>query len=240
MSTTVRIALVGDFSPDVTAHRAIPAVLQISAQRLGIRVMPEWIHTSTIGPAAEQVAECDAIWCVPGSPYANMAGALAAIRLARELSRPYLGTCAGFQHAVLEYARNVLGYDQAEHGETEPDATMPVIARLTCSLVEKSGEIFLREGCRLRTIYGTDRAEEQYHCNYGLNPAYVECMTQGDRLRVSATDARGEVRAIELEGHRFFIATLFQPERSGLHGIEHPLITAFLASVLTPRVPLSR
>jgi CTP synthase (UTP-ammonia lyase) len=159
-----------------------------------------------------------------------MAGALAAIRLARESSRPYLGTCGGFQHAVLEFARNVLGYGQAEHAETAPDAEMRIIAPLSCSLVEKSGEIFLREGSRLRAIYGADRAEEQYHCNYGLNPKYAALFTDAAPLRVAATDAAGEVRAVELEGHPFFIATLFQPERSGLGGIEHPLVTAFLAA----------
>jgi CTP synthase (UTP-ammonia lyase) len=230
MSKTLRIALVGDFDPNVTAHRAIPLALQRSAQKLGIQVKPQWVHTSSIGPKAEEVADYAAVWCVPASPYANMAGALAAIRLARVSSRPFLGTCGGFQHAVLEYARNVLGSGQAEHEETAPDADMPVIARLTCSLVEKSGEIFFRDGSRLRTIYGADRAEEEYHCNYGLNPEYARFFAGENPLRICATDAAGEARAVELEGHRFFIATLFQPERSGLRGIEHPLVTAFLAA----------
>ncbi len=230
MSKILRIALVGDFDPDVTAHRAIPLALQRSAQTLGIEVKPQWVHTSSIGPKAEEVAEYAAVWCVPASPYANMAGALAAIRLARESSRPFLGTCGGFQHAVLEFARNVLGYGQAEHAEIAPEADMPIIARLTCSLVEKSGEIFFRDSSRLRTIYGADRAEEAYHCNYGLNPEYAPLFAGEHPLRICAIDAAGEVRALELKDHRFFIATLFQPERTGLRGIEHPLITAFLAA----------
>jgi CTP synthase (UTP-ammonia lyase) len=150
--------------------------------------------------------------------------------MARETSRPFLGTCGGFQHAILEYARNVLGYGHAENAETAPDADMPIIARLSCSLMEKTRDIFLRDGSRLRAIYGAGRAEEQYHCNYGLNPKYAELFTGATPLRVAATDAAGEVRAIELEGHCFFIATLFQPERSGLRGIEHPIITAFLSA----------
>jgi CTP synthase (UTP-ammonia lyase) len=230
MAKILRIALVGDFDPSVTAHRAIPLALQLSAQKLGIQVKPEWVHTSAIGPTAEEVAGHAAIWSVPASPYANMAGALAAIRIARESSRPFLGTCGGFQHAVLEYARNVLAYAQAEHAEASPDADMPIITRLTCSLVEKSGESFLRHGSRLQTIYGTDRVVEHYHCNYGLNPEYGGWFADDKPLRIAATDASGEVRAVELEGHHFFIATLFQPERSGLREIEHPLVTAFLAA----------
>jgi len=230
MSVTVRIALIGDFDPAVTAHRAIPEALQLSALRLGVKVAPEWLATDSIGPTAEQVSRHAAVWCVPGSPYANMAGALAAIRLARESLRPFLGTCGGFQHAILEYARNVLGLREADHAETAPAAMMPVIAPLACSLLEKSEDIFLQEGSRLRDIYLSSRAKEQYHCNYGLNPEYVELFAVSSGLRIAATGAAGEVRAVELAGRPFFIATLFQPERSGLRGVEHPLITAFLAA----------
>ena len=62
------------------------------------------------------------MWCVPGSPYHSAEGALAAIRFAREKRRVFLGTCGGFQHALIEFARNVLGVSQAEHAETAPTA----------------------------------------------------------------------------------------------------------------------
>jgi CTP synthase (UTP-ammonia lyase) len=229
MAEVMRIALVGDFDPAVTAHRAIPEALRLSAQRLGVEVASEWVHTTTIGATAQELAGHAAVWCVPASPYANTAGALAAIRYARESLRPFLGTCGGFQHAILEYARNVLGYGAAEHAETVPDAAMPVIARLTCSLVEKRGSVRLIEGSRLRAIYGTAEADEGYHCNYGLNPAYEGLFSEPAGLRVAARDTAGEVRAVELAGHPFFIATLFQPERSSLHGLDHPLINTFVA-----------
>ena len=231
MGNVVRIALIGDFDPAVTAHRAIPRALQISAGPLGVEVAPDWIHTSTIGrTSAERLTHYNAVWCVPASPYASMDGALSAIRFARESPCPFLGTCGGFQHAILEYVRNVLGHSAADHTETAPDAIMPVISRLSCSLVEKTGEIFLREGSRLREIYGTSQVNEQYHCNFGLNPEYQRLLSDG--LRVAAFDMAGEFRAVELTGHPFFIATLFQPERSGLRGIEHPLVTAFLAAAM--------
>jgi CTP synthase (UTP-ammonia lyase) len=128
----------------------------------------------------------------------------------------------------LEYVRNVLGYSAADHVETAPEAAMPVIARLTCSLVEKSGGVRLADGSRLRAVYGTAEASEGYHCNYGLNPAYERLLCDPDGLRVAARDSVGEVRAVELAQHPFFIATLFQPERSGLRGVDHPLINAFV------------
>jgi CTP synthase (UTP-ammonia lyase) len=231
MVRPVRIALVGDFDPEVTAHRAIPEALQLSAIRLGLDVAPAWVYTSAITPPTPpKLSEFAAVWCVPASPYASMDGALAAVRFARESGRPFLGTCGGFQHAVLEYVRNVLGHREADHAETSPQATMPVISRLTCSLIERTGTVFFRDGSRLRQIYGTGQANEEYHCNYGVNPAYARLFTDSAGLCVSACDAAGEVRAVELVGHPFFIATLFQPERSAFRRAEQPLITAFVAA----------
>jgi CTP synthase (UTP-ammonia lyase) len=227
---SVRIALVGDFDPAVTAHRAIPEALRLSGQRLGIEVAYEWVHTTAIVNAATRLTDHTGVWCVPASPYASTAGALAAIRYARESMRPFLGTCGGFQHAILEYARNVLGHVGAEHAETAPDAAMPLIARLTCSLVEKQGTVRFTDASRLWAIYGADEAEEGYHCNYGLNPAFERLLCDRTGLMVAARESGGEVRAVELVGHPFFIATLFQPERSSLRGEDHPLITAFVAA----------
>lgn len=158
---TVRVGLIGDFDPNVVAHQAIPRALRLSAERLGISVDPTWKHTSTLG--ADMSAQLDkfaGIWCVPASPYANTEGALAAIRYVRESRRPFLGTCGGFQHVLLEYARNVLGRAEADHAETSPDAAMPLISRLTCSLVEQRGKVTFSKDSRLRTVYGADHAEE--------------------------------------------------------------------------------
>jgi CTP synthase (UTP-ammonia lyase) len=230
MGSSVRIALVGDYNQAVLAHQAIPVALQLSAQRLSAAVAPVWMHTAELkGDCQTQLGDFAGVWCVPASPYANTHGALAAIRLARTSGLPFLGTCGGFQHALLEYARNVLGLDQADHAELSPGTEMPLIARLSCALVEKTGTITFTPASRLRAIYGTDRADEGYHCSYGLNPAY-ERLFHGGALKVAGRDAAGEVRAIELTGHPFFTATLFQPERAALAGREHPLISAFVAA----------
>jgi CTP synthase (UTP-ammonia lyase) len=228
----VRIGLVGDYDPTVIAHRAIPEALALAGKHLGRALEVTWVPTAELGPdVPAQLAGFAAIWCVPASPYANTDGALAAIRFARESGRPFLGTCGGFQHALLEYARQVLGHRHADHAETHPEAGMPLIARLSCSLVEKSGRIVFQEGSRLRAIYGAPEAEESYHCNYGLNPAY-EGLLKGGALRVSGRDQAGEVRAVELDEHPFFLATLFQPERAALRGRAHPLVNAYAAAAV--------
>jgi CTP synthase (UTP-ammonia lyase) len=152
------------------------------------------------------------------------------IRFARMQKRPFLGTCGGFQHALLEYAQAVWDMEAA-HAETNPEAEDPVIAPLVCSLVDVSGPLRFERGSRLRAIYGRDSADEEYHCNYGLNPRYAQRLLD-DPLEIAARDADGAVRAVELRDHPFFIGTLFQPERAALRGQAPPLVKAFVEAIV--------
>jgi CTP synthase (UTP-ammonia lyase) len=226
MTTAIRIGLIGDYDAAVLAHRAIPRALALAGDAVAAPVHYEWIPTQEIQDAS-RVSGFDGLWCVPASPYRSMDGALRAIRFAREQGRPFLGTCGGFQHAILEYARHVLGWTDAEHAETMPGAARPVIKPLTCALVEKTDTIRFNQGSILATAYGCLEATEGYHCNYGINPVFLSAIVSGP-LRVCAEDRLGEVRAVELEGHPFFVATLFQPERAALSGKTPPVVAAFI------------
>lgn len=236
---TLRIALIGDYNPEVTAHRAIPLALQLAGSKVGYDVVPVWCHTAELREAPTQLTAFDGLWCVPASPYASMENALNAIRFAREQSVPFLGTCGGFQHAIIEYARNVRGLSCADHAETNPAGGQLVIAPLLCSLVEASQEITTAEGSLVRRAYGSERIVEQYRCRYGLNPAFRDTLFD-DELWPTAHDENGEVRAVELRSHPFFVATLFQPERRALVGEAPPIAMAFLGAVLAERDLLAR
>jgi CTP synthase (UTP-ammonia lyase) len=169
------------------------------------------------------------VWCVPASPYENTAGAIAAIRFARETRRPFLGTCGGFQHAMLEYAQAVWRID-AMHAEVNSNAVDPVIAPLMCALVEVKGALHFEPGSRLAKIYGSPTATEEYHCSFGLNPLYAARLASGP-LKVAARDEEGSVRAVELDGYPFYVGTLFQPERAALRNQLPPLVKAFVAAI---------
>lgn len=225
MARTLRVALVGDFDPSVVAHQAIPKALALAGA-----VEPVWIHTASITDPGGQFADFDGIWCVPASPYANTDGALNAIRYARESGRPFLGTCGGFQHALLEYARNVCGMPGAEHAETHPAAAVALIAPLSCSLVEQSEEIQLARGSRFSQAYGCPVINEGYHCDYGLNREYEPRIFCGG-LRATAHGTNGEVRGVVLAGHPFYVAALFQPERRALRGEAPPIVAAFVGAM---------
>ena len=233
MTTTIRIGLIGDYDAAVVAHQAIPRALALAAHAANASVECEWIPTEEIRDVS-RIAGFEGLWCVPASPYRSLEGALRAIRFAREEGRPFLGTCGGFQHAILEYARHVLGWEDAEHAETKPGAARSVITPLTCALVEKTDTIYFQQGSILAAAYGRLEATEGYHCRYGINPTFLSAIVSGP-LRVSAKDRAGEVRAVELEGHPFFVATLFQPERAALTGKIPPVVAAFVRATSVMR-----
>ncbi len=224
----VRIALVGDYDRRVIAHQAIPLALQQAARRAepgGVSCEFDWKHTSTLGPVLDGY---HGVWCVPASPYASEAAAMGAIRWAREHNVPFLGTCGGFQHAVLEFARHLLGLAQAAHAETAGDRSeCLVVSRLSCSLVEVEQAVWAVPGSRLDALYGPGEIRFGYHCNFGFNRKF-EADFAAAGMRVAARDAEGDVRAMELAGHPFFIGTLFQPERLALKNVESPLVNAFV------------
>jgi CTP synthase (UTP-ammonia lyase) len=227
----IRIGLVGDFDSKVIAHQAINAFFALWNASNSPRIEPVWTATDTIIPGKESVlGKFQSIWCVPASPYKSTDGALWAIQYARTQCIPFLGTCGGFQHALLEYARNVLHLNSANHTELAPATEFPLLHRMQCSLVEKSQKILATGKGRFASWYGASEGSEQFHCSYGLNPAY-ENLFENSPLQITARSEDNEVRAIELTGHPFFLATLFQPERKALAGQLHPLVFAFLSNV---------
>ena len=228
-----RIALIGDFSDDVVAHRAIPRALELASAAESQPVEWVWVHTTALKNPAKDLDGYSAIWVVPGSPYADMDGALDAIRWAREVRRPALGSCGGFQHMLVEFARNCAGIAGADHGETNPAGEDLVVAALSCSLVNKTGALRFATGSRLRTWYGRDAVSEGYNCSFGLNAAY-RARLEAAGLRFTAFDDEGELRAAELPEsvHPFFIGTLFQSERAALRGETPPLARALIRAAV--------
>jgi CTP synthase (UTP-ammonia lyase) len=234
---TIRVALIGDHDESVLAHKAIPQALELAGASLDRPIEWEWLHTTSILPATvRSLRTFDCAWCVPASPYQSESGALNAIRFAREEGLPFLGTCGGCQHAILEYARNVLGLTDAQHAESHPDALLPLIAPLACALVETTGAIRLAADTMIRRIYGKDVIQEGYHCSFGLNPG-LEHLLAGSALKITGRDGQGEARAFELADRPFHLMTQFQPERSALTGILPPVVAAFIAAAA--REPLS-
>jgi len=141
----------------------------------------------------------------------------------------FLGTCGGFQHVVLEYARNVCGLAGAAHQYYDPQGTELVLTALPCSLGGQVMRVRLESGTLAARIFARPEVFEEYYCNYGINPDYEERMRDSG-LVISARDADGAPRIVELPRLNFFIASLFVPQTSSLEERPHPLISAFVAA----------
>lgn len=134
--------------------------------------------------------------------------------------------CGGFQHALLEYARNVCGLTSAGHAENSSDPGDALIVPLACSLVGHEGAVRVTAGSLAERALGTERTVERYRCEYGLSPAFLGLL-RDHGMRFSGADENDEVRIAELAAHPFFLVTLFQPELAGDGTRAHPIIKAF-------------
>jgi CTP synthase (UTP-ammonia lyase) len=231
----ISIGVIGEHDPGNETHVATDDALGHSATALGVGVDATWVSTEMVtGPA--DVEPFDGLLIAPGSPYRSLEGALRAIEHARRDDVPLLGTCGGLQHVIIELARNVLGIDEAQHAEYDPYASTLFVTPLSCSLAGQTLEVAVAPGTRAAQAYGSTTATERYYCNFGLNPARHDDLVSAG-VRVSGTDASGEVRIIELPDHRFFLATLFVPQANSTLVRPHPLVTAFV--VAAARLPVA-
>src|SRR5690349_5880634 len=218
---TAKLALVGDRSPSVRAHGRIPLLIDALRRREGLVLDPYWIPSTE----ADDLQAFDGIWVVPGSPYSDPDKVVNAVRTAREREIPFLGTCGGFQHAILELAETLAGIETPRHAEYGIEEGA-IIVELECSLVGHEGPITYTPGTLIQRIAGVDRSLERYHCSYGIEPGSVATLEQAGVV-FGAHDDDGAPRALELPGHPFFLGTLFQPELAGDGTRAHPVIRAF-------------
>jgi len=239
MSDAVRIGILGDFNPEYRSHHATNDSLQHAAAKLNLAVESEWIPTPRLlEPNATKLLESFAgLWGSPGSPYSSFEGMLHGIKFARERDWPFLGTCGGFQYALIELARNVLGVKDADSAENNSGSKNIVIYPVECAVSDRppnapklSGlvaEIRLRPGSYLQSYYSQEIIAEEFFCNFEVNPEFEWAPVEAG-FPIVARGMRGEIRAIESPTHRFYVATLFQPQRSSKPGAPHPLVLAFV------------
>jgi CTP synthase (UTP-ammonia lyase) len=235
----IRIGILGDFNPEFRSHHATNDSLQHAARKLGITVESVWLPTlSLLEPNAAGILESfDGLWASPGSPYRSFDGMLKGIEFARVHDWPFLATCGGFQYTLIECARNVLGLKEATTSEEDPNSASAIIYPISCAVPNRGAgapklsgtvpQIRLRPGSYLARHYGREIIEEEFFCNYEVNPDF-EWTAMEAGFPVVARGANEECRAIESPVHLFFIATLFQPQLSSRPRNPHPLIVAFV------------
>ena len=206
--------LLGDRDPSALTHRELDASIAL----LPAHIHARWVMTDSV--EASQVGKADGVWVVPGSPYRNDAAVYGAITFARTSGQPLLGTCAGFQYVVVEFARNVAGIADAEHAETAPAAQNRVVDRLTCSLVGQERTIKAIAGTKLASICGQQPFVGFHWCNFGLAPAFLRRLSSTGwscpPLQMTQAWKRSNYRNIPFSSRRYFNRRLALPrtERS--------------------------
>jgi CTP synthase (UTP-ammonia lyase) len=241
----LQIGILGDFNPDLRNHRATNDSLRHAGEAMRLQVSANWLPTESLADRArtDVLTRQDAILAAPGSPFRSMHGMLAGIEFARRRGVPFLGTCGGFQYALIEYARNVLGLAGANTEENEDRPAHAIITPVSCPVPVRgpgaprlSGvcRISIRPSTRMARIAGGLSAQEEYFCNFEVNPKYVSDFERAG-LVFSAFGENGEVRAAEIPSHPFYLATLFQPQLGSAEGNPHPVIGAFLEAAASCR-----
>jgi CTP synthase (UTP-ammonia lyase) len=222
MNSVIRIGVLGDFNPQNPTHVATNDGIQHAAEALDQAFETVWLPTDE----SHDYNSFHAFFCSPGSPYRSLEGALEGIRYARENNVPFIGTCGGCQHLILEYARNVMRFTDAAHAEYDPYASRLFLTPLSCLLAGKTMEVAVKAGSKAAQALRSTQSLERYYCNFGLNPEYREAVEKAG-LAVTGTDHDGEVRIVELPSHPFFMGTLFVPQARSTKDNPHPIVAEF-------------
>jgi CTP synthase (UTP-ammonia lyase) len=227
VSIVLAVGVMGERDGSSPPQRALDDAIQHAASSLDLNVTVAWVATGQIARDASAALEKYAgLWAAPGS-LESVDGALEGIRFARAAGRPFFGTCGGFQHAVLEFAKNVLGFDDAAHEAYDPSASRLFLTTLACSIKGQAMPVRLSANSRAHSAYGRADAVEEYYCSSGINPEYQDVLQLGG-LRITGWDEGAEPRIVEIDTHPFYMATLFVPQTISTPTTPHPLVTAFV------------
>ncbi|MFC6718153.1 glutamine hydrolyzing CTP synthase [Natrialbaceae archaeon GCM10025810] len=235
----VDIALVGKYDLE-DAYMSIHESLKHAGFELGVEVDVHWVDADEMADHhTERLERADGIIVPGGFGMRGTEGKIEAVQYARENEVPFLGLCLGFQMAVVEYARNVLGLEDAHSAEMEPDTPHPVIDILPEQYeVENMGGT-MRLGEHVTVIepetlayelYEDTSCSERHRHRYEVNPEYFDDF-EDEPLIFSGT-AGNRMEILELEGHPFFFGTQFHPEYTSRPGRPSPPFLGLVEAVI--------
>ncbi|MFC6990701.1 CTP synthase [Haladaptatus sp. GCM10025707] len=238
-SGSVKIALVGKYALE-DAYISIHESLKHAGLDQGVDVDILWVDSDEMAEDhMERLHDADGIVVPGGFGSRGTQGKIKAIRYAREHDIPFLGLCLGFQLAVIEYARNVLGLNGADSTEMEPETPHPVIDLLPeqYDLEDLGGtmrlgahETQITPNTLASEVYGGTSCVERHRHRYEVNPNYIDQL-EADDLTFSGK-ANNRMEILELAGHPYFFGTQFHPEFKSRPGRASPPFVGLVKAVL--------
>lgn len=239
----VTVALVGKYVELTDAYKSIREAFIHGGVANETKVKIVSIHSEKVNDenAAEMLAGVDGILVAPGFGNRGVEGKIAAIRYARENNVPFFGICLGMQCAVIEFARNVLGYKDANSAEMNPDTEHRVIDIMAEQKhIMNMGHTMrlgaypcrLEKGSKLAEMYGSEMISERHRHRYEFNNKYLdEFQSRGMKVAGRNPDAN-LVEAVELDAHPWFVGVQFHPEYKSTVAKPHPLFAGFVKAML--------
>ena len=240
-SKRVDIALVGKYVELPDAYKSIIESFVHAGAMNDCKVKLHLIAAEKVTPdtVQELLGSMSGIMVAPGSGARGIDGKLTAVKYARENNVPFFGICLGMQCAVIEFARNVLGYENANSTEMEP-TQCPVIDVMEAQKDMADGSTMRRGAypCHLDPhskvcrAYNATTIEERHHHRYEFNNDYLDEFEAAGMRAVGMNPETGLVEVMELDNHPWFVATQYHPEYSSNVLNPHPLFVAFVGASL--------
>lgn len=240
---TTTIGIVGKYVQLHDAYLSVMEALRHAGYALGAKVQIEWIDSETLTEQNYEnaLSPLDGILVPGGFGGRGIEGMILAAKYARETGKPYFGICLGMQIAVIEFARNVLGYADANSREFDECSEHKVIDFMDgqSDEIDKGGTLRLgaypckiAENTTMRSCYQSDLISERHRHRYEFNNAY-RTETEGAGMRISGLSPdRKLVEAVELTDRAFFVGVQYHPEFKSRPNKAHPLFKGFVQASL--------
>ncbi|MEM4254843.1 MAG: CTP synthase [Candidatus Norongarragalinales archaeon] len=239
--TEKTIAVVGKYATTRDTYMSVFEALQHAALNNGVKLNAVLIDSEKVEAGTQKLGEFDGFVVPGGFGERGVEGIIQTVRYAREKNIPYLGLCYGLQLAIIESARNVLGWKDAHTTEIDPSTKHPVICLLPeqHSVEEKGGtmrlgayEVKVEKGTLAFECYESEKIHKRFRHRYEINPDLIPDLEKAGWV-FSGRDPKREIRKIgELKGHKFLIGSQYHPEFDSRLEQPEPLFDGFVKALL--------
>ncbi|MCF0050883.1 CTP synthase [Dyadobacter sp. LJ53] len=240
---SIRIGLVGKYVELHDAYKSIVESFIHAGAANECKVNIEWIHSESLTAenAVEKLEDLDGVLVAPGFGERGIEGKIAAIQYVRENNIPFFGICLGMQMAVIEYARNVIGWNGAHSVEMDANTDHPVIHLMKDQkdVSNKGGTMRLGAyPCKIKKdslasrIYGKTNISERHRHRYEFNNKYLKDFEEKGLVATGINPDNNLVEMVELPGHPFYIGVQFHPELKSTVMNPHPIFVNFVSAAL--------
>ncbi len=247
----ITVGLVGKYVELKDSYKSIAEALIHAGAMNETKVNVIWISSESLvdGDYQKKLSDLDGILVAPGFGERGIEGKINAVKYARENKVPFFGICLGMQCAVIEYARNVLGLEDAHSSEMNPETTNPVIDLMEeqKTVTNKGGTMRLgayacklEKGSLAHHIYGKLNIQERHRHRYEFNNAYLEQFKAAGMIPTGINPESNLVEIVELKDHPYFIGVQFHPEYKSNVANPAPLFVQFVKAVLKNAIPLMK